>query len=517
MSLVLLPSVIRSLGIRTGTAGEVEISLNPWVLILTAALSAFTIYTGSRKPAKLAAEISPMEAAGYRAGYAAGAGHRDSRNRKRKKKRSGKQEGLLWKMALDQIRKDKKRSTVIMVSLAAGMSVFLCVTTLLESQGARTIVANHMGNDLTIVNDTLKKEDAKEHKDLLTESFLDDLKSVSGVAEVYPLSYGQITVPWEPDFAEMWMEETYAKWMNIPYEEEREEYKEYPENFGAVMIGISEAEFPYLQQTVETEIDREDFLEGKTCVIYRNDLDLTSEEVVGKDVTCGEYGNGDNQRTFRIAGMTDEGYYMGPMLGLPPTVIVSDRILEGFLENHSVAKVGVKYAETYNEETENGVLRLIEENPEAGGFSWESKLESMREVESAQGNMKEVGIGISLILALIGVLNYVNTVTGNIQSRKTELAILESVGMTDRQRNRMLVTEGLFFAAGSFLLTATAGLAVTYAVYQSMNYMQVPFVVPVWPVVGMTVFITAVCAGIPVIAGAGMVRKGSVVERVRGA
>ena len=311
VSFLLLPSVIRSLGIRTGMAGEVEGSLNPWVLLLTAAL-------------------------------------------------------------------------------AAGMSVFLCVTTLLESQGARTIVTNHMDNDLTIINDTLKKEDAKEHKDLLTESFLDDLKSVSGVAKVYPLSYGQITVPWEPDFAEMWMEETYAKWMNIPYEEEREEYKEYPENFGAVMIGISEAEFPYLQQTVETEIDREDFLEGKTCVIYRNDLDLT----------C--------------------------------------------------------------------------------------------------------------------ILNYVNTVTGNIQSRKTELAILESVGMTDRQRNRMLVTEGLIFAVGSLLITATAGLAVTYAVYQSMNYMQVPFVVPVWPAAGMAVFIAAVCAGIPVIAGAGMVHKGSVVERVRG-
>lgn len=49
-----------------------------------------------------------------------------------------------------------------------------------------------------------------------------------------------------------------------------------------------------------------------------------------------------------------------------------------------------------------------------------------------------------------------------------------------------------------------------------MNYMQVPFVVPVWPAAGMAVFIAAVCAGIPVIAGAGMVHKGSVVERVRG-
>lgn len=519
VSFLLLPSVIRSLGIRTGTAGEVEISLNPWVLILTAALSAFTIYTGSRKPAKLAAEISPMEAAGYRAGYAAGAGHRDSRNRKKNRKRSGKRSrkrgGVLGRMAMDQIRKDKKRSAVIMVSLAAGMSVFLCVTTLLESQGARTIVTNHMDNDMTIINDTLKKEDVQEHKDLLTEAFLDDLRSISGVEDVYPLSYGQITVPWEPEFAEMWMEEFYAKWMNIPYEEDREEYKEHPENFGAVMIGISEAEFPYLQQTAETEIDREDFLSGETCVIYRNSLDLTAEAVVGKNVTCGEYGNGENQRTFRIAGMTDEGYYMGPMSGIPPTVIVSDRILEGFLENTSISKAGIKYAEEYDEETENEILTLIRDDPEADGFSWESKLESLREVESAQGNMKEVGTGISLILALIGIINYVNTVTGNIQSRRTELAIMESVGMTDRQRNRLLVTEGLFFAAGSLMITATVGLAATYAVYQSMNYMQVPFVVPVWPAVGMAVFITAVCAGIPVIAGAGMVRKGSVVERVR--
>ena len=81
---------------------------------------------------------------------------------------------------MDQIRKDKKRSAVIMVSLAAGMSVFLCVTTLLESQGARTIVTNHMDNDMTIINDTLKKEDVQEHKDLLTEAFLDDLRSISG-------------------------------------------------------------------------------------------------------------------------------------------------------------------------------------------------------------------------------------------------------------------------------------------------------------------------------------------------
>ena len=79
-------------------------------------------------------------------------------------------------------------------------------------------------------------------------------------------------------------------------------------------------------------------------------------------------------------------------------------------------------------------------------------------------------------------MNYINTVSGNIQSRQIEFAIMESVGMTDRQVKRMLVREGILFAAASLLLTATAGMAVTYMVYQSMNYIGVPFAVPVLPV-----------------------------------
>ena len=87
------------------------------------------------------------------------------------------------------------------------------------------------------------------------------------------------------------------------------------------------------------------------------------------------------------------------------------------------------------------MLALVQSNPDGNALSWDSKLETMQEVKRAQGNMREVGLGIALILALIGILNYINTVTGNIQSRQRELAILESIGMTDRQRNRMLVTK----------------------------------------------------------------------------
>lgn len=515
VSFVLLPSVIRALGIRTGTAGAVEVTFQPAVILLTVLFVAFTVYVGSRKPVKLAVSVSPVEAAGYRPVYGGNPGGR-TKAKAAKRHRRGRRGSVVFRMALDQIRKDKKKSAVIMVSMAAGLSVFLCMSTILESQAARTIVTNHMNADLVIINDTLKKEDPAEHKDLLTEDFLSGLAGISGVETVYPMIYGQITVPWEPDFAEMWMKEFYAMWMDIPYENEREEYQQYPENFGSVIVGISREELPYLQEVTDMEIDTDAFLSGETCVIYRNGLDLTSEDVVGKNVTCAEYGHSENQRTFQIAGMTNEGYYIGPVLGFPPTVIVCATAVEEFISDHEVFQTGVKYTREYDEETENQILSLIQSSPDARDFSWESKLESLREVERAQGSMPQIGAGIALILALIGILNYVNTVTGNIQSRQMELAVLESIGMTDRQRNRMLVTEGMIFAAGSLFITGTVGVAVTYAVYQSMNYMLVPFEVPAGPVVGMTVFIIAVCAAVPLLAGAKMIRKGSVVERIRG-
>ena len=145
----------------------------------------------------------------------------------------------------------------------------------------------------------------------------------------------------------------------------------------------------------------------------------------------------------------------------------------------------------------------------------EEEIEEAEDVEKAQGNMMGVGIGVVLILALIGILNYVNTMTGNIQSRQTELAILESVGMTEKQMRRMLIIEGLLFAGISLFLTATIGTAVTYYLYQSMNYRGVPFMIPVFPVFIMAVIVVVVCVAVPLIVERLIGKKKSVVERIR--
>lgn len=503
ISFIIIPSIVQTMGIHLNKVGNIEISFSPVVFIVTILLIGFTIYIGSRKPVKMAINITPIEAIGYRP---------LSGIKKLKKTRSG---NLTWRIVKEQVLKDKKKSSIIVLSLAVGLSVFLCLTTMIESQGARTMMSNFMEMDLIIENDTLKKENQQSWKQIITNDFISQIKNNKNIKEYHLLYEAQITVPWEREFSDIWMKEFYDMWMSIPYSDDIEEYKAYPENFGSFLIGIDDKDFDYLNETLENSIDKNDFIRGKTCVLYRNGLEFKDDDLRGKSVTCADYDNSENTRTFEIAGLTDESHYIGALLGTPPTIIVSDRVIKDFVKEPLIQKVSIRYNTEYDEYTENQMLDLMQSSPDKDDFSYESKIEELEYIEKAQGNMMEIGIGIALILALIGIMNYINTVIGNVQNRQVELSILESVGMTDKQINLMLIIEGLVFATSSLFLTATIGLGITYIIYQSMNYRGIDFAVPLIPVLVMVVFIVFICISVPLLTRNILIKHESIVERIR--
>lgn len=193
----------------------------------------------------------------------------------------------------------------------------------------------------------------------------------------------------------------------------------------------------------------------------------------------------------------------------------SDQVVKEFTEEPIVFKEGIRYTEEYDQETENAVLSIIKESPDETDFSWSSKIKTAENVKAAQGNMMEVGIGIVLILGIIGVMNYINTSVGNMQSRQKEISIMESVGMTERQVKKMLMWEGVFYTVGVLLLTLTAGVGITYAIYQTMNYMGAEFWFPVLPFVGATAVLFVICMAVPVMAYRKMEKNRSLIERIR--
>ena len=503
ISFFLIPVVVKSLGIKSGYVGAEMIRFHPAVLLVTILLVGVTLLLACQKPAKMAADISPIEALGYRPT------HKIVKARKAGKRK------VIARLSLRQFTKDKKRTAVVLLSLAASLSVYLCIVTMLDSQAARTIVSNYMDTDMVITNDTACKEKSEDRRDILDDSFVKSIKENAGVSEVHSVEFAEITVPWEPDFAEMWMKEFYAKWMNVPYSQDRDEYQNHPENFGSSLIGIDEQEFDYLNNSLEHPINKEDFLCGKACIVYRNGLDFAYADIIGKNVTCALYEDQQTTKTFVIEGVTDENYYTA-LLGYPPTIITSDQVVNTFANNPIRLKTGIKYHKEYDRDTEQEILSLLEENDNAKDFSGESKIEDADEIEKAQGYMPQVGIGIVLILAFIGIMNYMNTFVVNVQSRMTELSVMESIGMTPKQLLGMLVREGVLYVGGAWLVTLTVGLGGTYLLYESMNYRGIAFSVPILPLLFTVGISVLVCTMIPVFTWIVLEKNGTVVERTKG-
>jgi putative ABC transport system permease protein len=68
--------------------------------------------------------------------------------------------------------------------------------------------------------------------------------------------------------------------------------------------------------------------------------------------------------------------------------------------------------------------------------------------------MKLVGGTLASILALIGILNFINAVVTGIFSRKRELAMMNAVGMAGSQIKKMLMWEGVYYAVLTTICSA---------------------------------------------------------------
>ena len=126
-----------------------------------------------------------------------------------------------------------------------------------------------------------------------------------------------------------------------------------------------------------------------------------------------------------------------------------------------------------------------------------------------------LGNGASVLLILIGLINFVNVMITGVIARKNEFAIRESVGMTKKQIQQTLTMEGGLYALITTGLILTLGnvflLLVKQAVPGIANYAQ--FEYPVALVIGLIVAIFVICLIVPPMVYH-FVSKETVIERL---
>lgn len=130
----------------------------------------------------------------------------------------------------------------------------------------------------------------------------------------------------------------------------------------------------------------------------------------------------------------------------------------------------------------------VEDQSGEAGIFCISKSELLENAkDDIQGNRIIFG-SISIVLLMAGVTNYLNIVVTGIFSRKKELEIMESVGMTKRQKRMLFMMEGGYYFCAVTVLLVTIGSVMLQWIktYMETKLSYFVFQYPlIWLVVGL--------------------------------
>ena len=494
-SLFVVPWALSALGVD---AGQIQLGWHPLVLVLTVAVTAAALLCAVRRPVRLATAVSPVEAARYTP-----AGGRTGRRRRVRAP-------LLWRLAGEQLTRDKRRTAAVLLSLAVSLSLFYCLTTLIFSQGERTVAPLYWDADLIVRNGTPAPEQIDSLRPALTDQMAEQMQAVDGVGRVQVLR-GAPVVFSDGAFLESWVRGLAQLDPYAQVEQMLADCRADPARYYGMLKGIDRAELAHLNRLLETPVDPQAFERGQVCILSSSGFTLP-DSALEAPVT---FSLGGQTREMAIAAVSEEGYYGGTS-HLGPTLLVSQAYLDRVCGESTILGLLIRYdPQADAEQTEERLLTVLEQSGWPDELLVESRLEELRTIEASRGEMMAVGTAISLLLGLVGALCYVNTIAGSVQGRKLTFAVMESVGMTRGQVRGLLMREGALYALGALLLTATVGTAVTYLCFSAMNYMDVPSAPPAAPLCGAAALALLLCTLVPLLAYRVCAGGRPVVERLR--
>ncbi|SEU20827.1 ABC transporter permease [Paenibacillus sp. NFR01] len=488
-----VPLALRTTNIETG----IDMSFNPLIFAGAALFAWLTTWISCIKPARLAAKVSPVEAVRHTG---------VEQKAKRKRSSAG---AKLHRMALSNIFRIKKRAFVVLLSLFMGLATFLVVTTIVLSMDTDNLVDQYMKHDFTLTNQTLElgyQGDAD--KPVLTDEMADTIRAMEGVTSVHAVYSLFGRMDYDPKVFGAYVDGFAA---NYHTERPSDAVLAGKENgmFGPARVaGLDLPAAKALIREAGLTVDLDRFAKGELALLDNMRIDgLTA----GDKFRLGVYGS-DQRVTYEIGGTGDftsiETSHM-----MAPNVYLSEAGIRRLQSDPLIGKLYVDAKPGDWKAVSDGLQKLA--GP-GGEVKLESKLEQRAELDSIKSTLYILGGGVGLILAFIGILNFVNLMYTGVLARKLEFAVLESIGMTRRQMKKLLLYEGAGYAVISAVLISTLGTLLSYGIFrlfvQEADYAVFRF--PYLPLAISFVLVFAVCLSVPLLAYR-QISGASLVERLR--
>lgn len=119
-----------------------------------------------------------------------------------------------------------------------------------------------------------------------------------------------------------------------------------------------------------------------------------------------------------------------------------------------------------------------------------------------------------IMISLIAIANVFNTISTNIKLRRRELAMLRSVGMSDRDFNKMMRFECAFYGVRSLLFGLPVAIISSWLICKTMMVDSHRFVLP-WASIGISIISVFLVIFITMLYAVSKIRKENIIDALR--
>lgn len=512
--------------------GAVAVSANPLIFIGAALFSFVTVLISIRKPAKIAARVSPVEAVRYTEGAEIGAlrkGKNKSGQDKQKKSTDG---GKIWKMAWSNLARSKGRTVVVILSLSLAIILLNSVFTVTSSFDMDTYLKHFVTTDYQIANAKCfgldhyyGADEGEVQTEKLSESFISECEAQDGFeagGRIYSSTrFGLEASSWKAPKDILHDEKGYY-WTFGSMKQYYDVDEKGAYSSDTVVYGLED--FPLEQIEVyegekDLKVIKEKLASGK-YLLYSATTD--DNGVVNEKEMAHHAGDkvtlvlpDGSKREFEILSVIKENYYAltnrySIMFCYYTTAdIFKEMESEDFLMSY-LMNVEDQKEKSYGQFVENYTTTT------EPLMDYESKQKYIDEFAGMKNLFILVGGTLSIVIGLIGILNFINSVLTNVVTRRKEFAMMEAIGMTKKQLLRMLILEGLYYAGITILAVLVFGSLFSFTVVRVLSggiwFMKYRFVI--WPMLAACPFLILFGIVVPYLAYAPQ-RKNSLVEEIR--
>lgn len=389
-----------------------------------------------------------------------------------------------------------------------GLATFLIVTTIVMSMDTDNLVAQNMDNDFVLHNQTMSfGYKGERRKPVITEKLTAGIREMKGVTSVYPFYSMNGRIQYDAAVFSKYVD-NFAASFNIEKPSE-EQLKQKDGMFaGSYVSGLDSAQLEELMKKTGMKVDMERFEKGEIALLDSMNIEGLA---TGKSLELGQF-DSETTTTFEIGGIGDFSS-LESSHRIAPNVYLSRAGMEKLKADPLIKSLYVNVSKKDEPKVSAELKALTASNKE---LKLESRADLQAQMRSIKGTMYILGGGIGLILAFIGILNFVNLMYTGALARKLEFAVMESIGMTSRQMKKLLLFEGTAYALISTVLISTVGTLLSYGAFslfvQEADYAVFTF--PLVPLMISILLVFAVCLSVPLIAYR-QVKGASIVERLR--